>query len=209
MSATAVRHAVIGARAFAQSAHVIAAASPVVIALHTDHCPPSRVDDWLRPLSAESERRGAARQAPLFHSHKFDGSKRPLDDNLQVALGLLGDRSKLRVVLEVECGRVGGAEDGLAGPAAQWHELYTSREDLLRVGDALGTGERGRYVVASTIGNVHGTYAPGNLVLRLEILRAGQDALAEVHLGAHFQYISHGSSGSTQRSSRTRSRSGL
>jgi fructose-bisphosphate aldolase class II len=44
---------------------------------------------------------------------------------------------------------------------------------------------------------LHGTYAPGNVVLRPEILGVGQRALATVHPGARFQYVLHGSSGSS------------
>jgi fructose/tagatose bisphosphate aldolase len=39
---------------------------------------------------------------------------------------------------------------------------------------------------------------PGNVVLRPEIRRAGQDALAKAHPGARFPYVFHGSSGSKQ-----------
>jgi fructose-bisphosphate aldolase, class II len=208
MSGAGVRNAVLGVRGFAQFAHATAAASPVLVALHTDHCPPSRVDDWLRSLLAESERRVAAGQAPLFHSHMFDGSTLALDDNLRIAGGLLAECSKLDVVLEVECGVVGDKEDGLAGPAANQDKLYTTPTDLLKVADVLGTGGQGSYLVAATFGNVHGTYAPGNLMLRPEILRAGQDALAEAHPGARFRYVFHGSSGLGNRTSMKRSRSG-
>ena len=48
----------------------------------------------------------------------------------------------------------------------------------MRVADALGAGERGRYLLAATFGNVHGVYAPGNVKLRPELLREGQEALA-------------------------------
>jgi hypothetical protein len=57
LSGAAVQDALLGARAFARSAQEIAAASPVLVALHTDHCPPSHLDDWLLPLLAESKRR--------------------------------------------------------------------------------------------------------------------------------------------------------
>ena len=46
-----------GARAFAEFAHVLAARSPVLIALHTDHATPEQVDDFIRPLLRESRRR--------------------------------------------------------------------------------------------------------------------------------------------------------
>jgi fructose-bisphosphate aldolase class II len=74
--------------------------------------------------------------------------------------------------------------------------LYTTTGDLLRVADALGTGERGRYLLAATFGNVHGVHAPGRVELRPEILREGQDALAAARPGARFDYVFHGSSGS-------------
>jgi fructose-bisphosphate aldolase class II len=76
-------------------------------------------------------------------------------------------------------------------------QLYTTSEDLLRVADALGTGDRGRYLLAATFGNVHGLYAPGQVELRPEILGEGQEALGRAHPGARFQYVFHGSSGST------------
>ena len=199
LSGTGASDALLGARAFARYAHVLAEASPVLVALHTDHCPPAHVDDWLRPLIAESGRQVALGAAPLFHSHMFDGSTLPLTENLRISSDLLVACSELGVVLEVECGVVGGEEDGIAGPGAGRDELYTTPEDLLRVADVLGIGERGRYLVAATFGNVHGTYAPGNVVLRPEILEAGQRALATAHPGARFQYVFHGSSGSSER----------
>jgi fructose-bisphosphate aldolase class II len=199
LSGTAVHDPLVGARAFARYAHVIAEASPVLVALHTDHCPPPHVDDWLRPLLAESGRRVALGAGPLFHSHMFDGSTLPLEENLRIASDLLSTCRELGVILEIESGVVGGEEDGIAGPAAGREELYTTSDDLLRVAEALGTGERGRYLVAATFGNVHGTYAPGNVVLRPEILHAGQRALASEHPGARFQYVFHGSSGSSAR----------
>jgi fructose-bisphosphate aldolase class II len=100
----------------------------------------------------------------------------------------------LGIVLEVECGVVGGEEDGVVGRG----ELYTTTEDLLQVAQALGTGERGRYLLAATFGNVHGVYAPGHVKLRPEILAEGQVALSEAYPGARFQYVFHGGSGSSE-----------
>jgi fructose-bisphosphate aldolase class II len=56
----------------------------------------------------------------------------------------------------------------------------------------LGTGERGRYLLAATFGNVHGHYAPGNVKLRPELLAELQDAIA-----GRFDFVFHGGSGST------------
>jgi fructose-bisphosphate aldolase class II len=126
----------------------------------------------------------------------FDGSTLPHKENLAFSARLLDELAPLGVVLEVESGVVGGEEDGIAGPESGRDELYTTTDDLLRVADVLGTGERGRYLLAATFGNVHGVYAPGAVQLRPEVLREGQEALAAAHPGARFQYVFHGSSGS-------------
>jgi len=101
-------------------------------------------------------------------------------------------------VLEIEVGVVGGEEDGIGGHDTDSSRLYTTTEELLEVAESLGTGERGRYLLAATFGNVHGTYAPGRVQLRPAILRDGQDALAAARPGARFQYVFHGSSGSSE-----------
>jgi fructose-bisphosphate aldolase, class II len=208
-SGTAAGHGEIGARALAVFAHEVARGHRVFVALHTDHCPPDQLDTFVRPLLAESLRLRERRQPPLFNSHMFDGSALPLEENLRVSSELLDECARAGVVLEVECGVVGGAEDDVSGAAAERGRLYTTTEDLLRVADALGTGERGRYLLAATFGNVHGRYAPGEVQLRPEILREGQDALAAAHPGARFQYVFHGSSGSSEEDLREAIRYGV
>jgi fructose-bisphosphate aldolase class II len=188
--------ALAGALALAALGHELAARAPVAIALHTDHCPPEHADAFLRPLLAASGERRAQGEPPLFHSHMFDGSTLPLDENLTTSAELLEQCRAIDVVLEIECGVVGGEEDGIGGEVAR-EQLYTTSEDLLRVADALGTGDRGRYLLAATFGNVHGLYAPGHVELRPEILGEGQEALGRAHPGSRFQYVFHGSSGST------------
>lgn len=188
--------ALAGARALAALGHELAARSPVAIALHTDHCAPEDVDAFLRPLLAASRERAARGEPPLFGSHMFDGSTLPLEDNLRLSAELLDECRVLGVVLEIECGVVGGEEDGIGGEDAASDRLYTTPEDLMRVAHVLGTGERGRYLLAATFGNVHGLHAPGHVRLRPEILGDGQEALARAHSGARFEYVFHGSSGS-------------
>jgi fructose-bisphosphate aldolase, class II len=186
-----------GAKAFAAFAREVAGRAGVHVALHTDHCPPEHVDDFLRPLIEASRERVAAGGPPLFNSHMFDGSTLPLEENLRIAAGLLDECREIGAVLEVECGVVGGEEDGIGGDV-EAERLYTTTEDLLRVAEVLGTGERGRYLLAATFGNVHGVYAPGHVKLRPEILRDGQEALAAARPGARFAYVFHGSSGTPE-----------
>jgi fructose-bisphosphate aldolase, class II len=209
VSGAAVGHGESGARALAAFAHEVGRDYAVLVALHTDHCPPDQLDAFVRPLLAESLRRRERREPPLFNSHMFDGSSLPLEENLRISSELLQKCARAGVVLELECGVVGGAEDDVSGESVEHSKLYTTTDDLLRVADVLGTGERGRYLLAATFGNVHGLYAPGKVQLRPEILREGQNALAAAHPGARFQYVFHGSSGSSEQDLRDAVRYGV
>ena len=61
----------------------------------------------------------------------------------------------------------------------------------------LGTGEKGRYLLAATFGNVHGVYKPGNVKLRPEILKEIQEAVAaKTGRDQPFDLVFHGGSGS-------------
>ncbi|GAA4415127.1 class II fructose-bisphosphate aldolase [Actinokineospora soli] len=197
-SGTKVKDMVTGATALAEFAHVVAAKYPVNVALHTDHCPKDKLDGFVRPLIAISAERVAAGGNPLFQSHMWDGSAVPLDENLQIASELLDAAAKARIVLEIEVGVVGGEEDGVDNEINE--KLYTTAEDYLKTVDALGSGERGRYLLAATFGNVHGVYKPGNVKLRPEILKQGQDVAAEklgLPAGSKpFDLVFHGGSGS-------------
>jgi fructose-bisphosphate aldolase class II len=197
-SGTKVKDMVTGAVALAEYAHVVAAKYPVNIALHTDHCPKDKLDTYVRPLIAISKQRVVAGGNPLFQSHMWDGSAVPLDENLKIAADLLDLAAEAKIVLEIEVGVVGGEEDGVDNEIND--KLYTSAEDYLRTVEALGTGEKGRYLLAATFGNVHGVYKPGNVKLKPEILKQGQDVVAEklgLPAGSKpFDLVFHGGSGS-------------
>jgi len=198
-SGTSVKDMVTGAAALAEFAHVVAAKYPINVALHTDHCPKDKLESYVRPLLAISEERVRSGQNPLFQSHMWDGSAVPLDENLKIAQELLDLAHSAHIVLELEVGVVGGEEDGVAHEINE--KLYTTPEDYLATLDALGAGERGRYLLAATFGNVHGVYKPGNVKLRPDILKQGQDTAA-AKLGQPagsmpFDLVFHGGSGST------------
>jgi len=132
---------------------------------------------------------------PLFQSHMWDGSAIELEENLQIAAELLEKAAAARIVLEVEIGVVGGEEDGVVGNINA--KLYTTPEDALRTAEVLGTGEKGRYLLAATFGNVHGVYKPGNVKLRPEILKEIQEAVAaKTGRDQPFDLVFHGGSGS-------------
>jgi fructose-bisphosphate aldolase class II len=186
-----------GARALAEMAHTIAERFPVRVALHTDHCQKDKLDGFVRPLLALSEERVRRGGEPLFQSHMWDGSALPLAENLAVARELLPRCAAAHVVLELEIGAVGGEEDGVTG--ATDARLYSTPDEALQTVEALGTGERGRYLLAATFGNVHGVYQPGNVKLRPKVLRELQDAVGErVGREKPLWLVFHGGSGSTK-----------
>jgi fructose-bisphosphate aldolase, class II len=198
-SGTKVKDMVTGAVALAEFAHVVAEKYPVNVALHTDHCPKDKLDSYVRPLIALSKDRVDAGQEPLFQSHMWDGSAIDLGENLQIAEELLEKTAAAKIVLEVEIGVVGGEEDGVAHDINE--KLYTAEGDFVATARALGLGERGVYLLAATFGNVHGVYKPGNVKLRPEILKQGQDVVVK-ELGLSddkpFNLVFHGGSGSSQ-----------
>ncbi|GAB3226971.1 class II fructose-bisphosphate aldolase [Glycomyces halotolerans] len=197
ISGPTVKDMVTGSVALAAAAHEIAKNYPVNIALHTDHCPKENLDKFVRPLLAVSEERVARGENPLFQSHMWDGSAVPLGENLEIAAELLERTAEANIVLEVEIGVVGGEEDGVS--AAIDEKLYTSVADARATVEALGAGEKGRYMAALTFGNVHGVYKPGNVKLRPEILKEIQDEIGkELGKDKPFDLVFHGGSGSTE-----------
>jgi fructose-bisphosphate aldolase class II len=184
---------VVGAVALAEYAHVVAKQFDVQIALHTDHCPKDKLDGYMRPLIAISQERVDRGHEPLFQSHMWDGSAVELTENLQIAQELLEKCAKARIVMELEIGVVGGEEDGVENAINE--KLYTTAEDALKTAEAIGVGEKGRYLLAATFGNVHGVYKPGNVKLKPMILKEIQDAV-QAKTGKTFDLVFHGGSGS-------------
>ena len=194
-SGTAVKDMVTGAVALAEFAHVVAAKYDVHVALHTDHCQKEKLDGYVRPLIAISQERVDRGEAPLFQSHMWDGSAIELEENLEIAAELLEKCAKARIILELEIGVVGGEEDGVTGEMNE--KLYTHPADALRTAEVLGTGEKGRYLLAATFGNVHGAYKPGHVKLRPEILKDIQDEVGKkIGRDKPFELVFHGGSGS-------------
>ncbi|RBM12945.1 class II fructose-bisphosphate aldolase [Prauserella sp. PE36] len=197
-SGQAVKDMVTGATALAEFAHVVAAKYPINVALHTDHCPKDKLDGFVRPLIEVSQERVNRGENPLFQSHMWDGSAIDLDENLTIAAELLEKAAAAKIILEVEIGVVGGEEDGVSNEINE--KLYTAEGDFVKTVDALGSGEKGRYLLAATFGNVHGAYKPGAVRLRPDVLKRGQQVAAE-KLGLPegskpFELVFHGGSGS-------------
>lgn len=197
-SGTAVKDMALGAISLAQHVHLVAERYDINVALHTDHCSADKLDKFMRPLLAESKKRVARGEKPLFNSHMFDGSELPIEKNMDIAVELLKECKELGIMLEVEAGVVGGEEDGVNNEGLSKDKLYTTPEDMVYVYERLSSVEGSKYMFAATFGNVHGVYKPGNVVLKPSILKDGQDAvIAKYGKGAEFYLVFHGGSGST------------
>lgn len=193
-SGAAVKDMPLGAISIAEHVHRVAARYPIYVALHTDHCQADKLDSYVLPLVAETERRRAAGLPNLFNSHMFDGSALPLRENLQISVKLLDRFKRSDLILEIEAGVVGGEEDGVRAEASA--KLYTTPEDCLEVASRLNE-VGGRYLLAATFGNVHGVYKPGSVKLRPSILKDCQDAVVgRFGNAARFYLVFHGGSGS-------------
>ena len=188
----------VGAIALAEFAEVVAAQYPANVAMHTDHCPPDRVDGYIRPLLEETRRRREEGRGPVFQSHMVDASELPMEENLALARELLDLCTELDVILELEIGIVGGVEDATDNEDVDRAKLYTSPDDMVRVSEVLGTFDKGLYLLAAVFGNVHGVYKPGAVQLDPTILRDGQTAVTD-RFGpdARHYLVFHGGSGSS------------
>ena len=184
-----------GAIVLAEACHKLAEKYDVLIGLHTDHCHPNKVDSFLRPLLEASSKRVELGQGPLFQSHMFDGSELPLEENMKISKELLLECNSLNIILEIEAGVVGGEEDGHDTSGLPIDKLYTTPEDMVAVHEALNGN--GRFLFAATFGNVHGSYKPGAVKLKPEILRDGQNAVENKYgKDSRFDLVFHGGSGS-------------
>ncbi|KAB2643142.1 MAG: class II fructose-bisphosphate aldolase [Verrucomicrobia bacterium] len=194
-SGSSVGDEAFGAIVLAEAAHRLAEKYKVLVALHTDHCQPGKVESFLRPLLDASRQRIAEGKGPLFQSHMLDASELPLADNMELSKKLLKECADLDIILEVEAGVVGGEEDGHDTSGVPADKLYTTTEDMLTVYETLQP--LGRFLFAATFGNVHGAYKPGAVKLMPTILRDGQKAVTDKHgAAAEMDLVFHGGSGS-------------
>jgi fructose-bisphosphate aldolase class II len=194
-SGTKVSDMAFGAIVLAEAVHRLAEKYDILVALHTDHCQPGKVDTFLRPLLEETRKRRAAGLNNLFQSHMLDASELPLEENMKLSAELIKECAELDIILEVEAGVVGGEEDGHDTSGVSADKLYTTPEDMVTVYETLKP--LGRFLFAATFGNVHGAYKPGAVKLKPTILRDGQKAVTDKHgADAKMDLVFHGGSGS-------------
>jgi fructose-bisphosphate aldolase class II len=194
-----IKDSALGAISLANHIHLLAERYNVIIALHTDHCRPEKLESFLLPLIKETEKRRDKGRCNLFQSHMFDGSSLPLEDNMRISRELMDICTKNEIILEVETGIVGGEEDGFRTDSVNAARLYTTPEEMIKVYEVLKGVSGSKYMVAATFGNVHGVYKPGSVKLKPEILNKGQDAIMQKYgSDAKLYLVFHGGSGSTK-----------
>ncbi len=194
-SGTLVGDEAFGAIVLAEATHRLAEKYNVLVGLHTDHCQPKKADVFLGRLIEATAARRKEGKGNLFTSHMLDASELPLKENMELSQKFLKLCAEQEIVLEIEAGVVGGEEDDVANHDAPIEKLYTTPEDMVAVYEALNG--LGRYMFAATFGNVHGSYKPGVVKLRPDILKEGQDAvMAKYGADAEFDLVFHGGSGS-------------
>ncbi|MEK7395173.1 MAG: class II fructose-bisphosphate aldolase [Fibrobacterota bacterium] len=195
-SGSTIKDMALGAISIAQHVHNVASRYNILVALHTDHCHPSKLDKFVKPLIADTEKPRAAGLPNLFNSHMFDGSELSMEQNIAISEELLKLCAKNEIILEIETGVVGGEEDGHDTSGVANDKLYTTPEDMQMSFERLS--KIGRFLLAATFGNVHGVYKPGGVKLTPKILRDGQAAVqSKFSTSANpLDLVFHGGSGS-------------
>jgi fructose-bisphosphate aldolase class II len=201
--------AVAGAVAGALHVRAMARHYGVPVVLHTDHCA-HKLLPWLDGMLEENERHFAQTGEPLFSSHMIDLSEESLAENIATSVKYMQRCAKVNILLEVELGITGGEEDGVDNSQADKSKLYTQPEEVWAMYEALAQ-VGSMFSIASSFGNTHGVYSPGNVVLKPELL-----AQFQAYVRAKLQcadknpvyFVFHGGSGSTREEIRTALRAG-
>ncbi|GIS81355.1 MAG: hypothetical protein CM1200mP14_29210 [Gammaproteobacteria bacterium] len=87
----------------AEAAHTLAQQYDVLIAINTDHCPPDKAEDFLKPLIRATAERRSRGETNLFQNHMLDASNLSLDDNMAIS------QEYLRMCAEHEIVPLGGS----------------------------------------------------------------------------------------------------
>lgn len=189
--------AVLGSISAALHVHTLAEHYGVPVVLHTDHCA-KKLLPWIDGLLEAGEKFFKEHGRPLFSSHMIDLSEESHEENMKICSDYLKRMSKIGMLLEIEIGITGGEEDGVDNSDAEAHKLYTTKEDIDYVYQQLSPISP-MFTVAAAFGNVHGVYKVGNVELKPEILKEGQDYVKAKHNlndTKPITYVFHGGSGS-------------
>jgi len=160
---TGEKAAILGAIAGAQHVRLMAKHYGVPVILHSDHCA-KKLLPWFDGMLEADEEYFRSNGEPLFSSHMLDLSEEPLEENIAICKKYLERMAKVNLLLEMELGITGGEEDGVDNTDVDSSRLYTQPEEVWQVYEALSSVPNGNFTVAAAFGNVHGVYAPGNVL---------------------------------------------
>ena len=125
----------------------------------------------LRPPAARDLRRAGGAAARSRCSSRTCGTARPCRWTRTCAIAAGAARRSAPAPRSSSRSRSASSAARRTASTARSTRSSTPRaEDALATVEALGLGEKGRYMPPLTFGNVHGVYKPGNVKLRPEIL---------------------------------------
>merc|ERR1712125_285561 len=175
----------------------VAPAYGVPVLVHSDHCA-KKLLPWFDGMLEADEAFFKAHGEPLFSSHMLDLSEEPDEENIAICAKYLKRMAPMNLILEMEIGITGGAEDGVDNSGVAKEKLYSTPEDVYKVYQGLSPISE-KFTIAAAFGNVHGVYKAGNVKLQPELLANFQKYGAETigHAKPLF-LVFHGGSGSTK-----------
>ncbi|HON19555.1 MAG TPA: class II fructose-bisphosphate aldolase [Salinivirgaceae bacterium] len=189
---------ILGAVSGALHIHKLAEIYGIPVILHTDHAA-KKLLPWIDGLLEEGEKFFKNKGKPLYSSHMLDLSEEPLKENIEICKKYLSRMAKMGMTLEIELGVTGGEEDGVDNTGVDNAKLYTQPEDVYFAYTELSKISK-NFTIAASFGNVHGVYAPGNVVLKPIILKNSQDYINQKNgtTGKPVSFVFHGGSGSSR-----------
>ncbi len=109
-----------------------------------------------------------------FSSVMFDGSKYPIDENVEKTMEVIKEAGKRGISVEAEVGAIGGEEDGVIGGGE-----VADPDECVKIA-SLGVD-----MLAAGIGNIHGVYPPTWKGLNFEVLTEISEKVGDMPLVLH------------------------
>jgi fructose-bisphosphate aldolase class II len=192
--------AVAGAIAMGLHVRTMAKHYGVPVVLHSDHCA-KKLLWWFDGMLKADEEYFAEHGEPLYSSHMLDLSEENDEENIETCVRYFKRMAVMNQWLEMEIGITGGVEDGVDNTSVDNSKLYTTKEQVFAVHQALAPISP-NFSIAAAFGNVHGVYKPGNVKLSPHLLKDHQVyARSQIGSGARalpLFLVFHGGSGSTE-----------
>ena len=177
--------------------------NPEYVRLHLDHVPVIDEDDLqfdYLPVFREALSLG-------YESVMIDGSRLPLDENINATSQVVELASPAGIPVEAELGAVLGHA---AGPLPPYEELFASGKGFTDVGEA------GQFVRATrcdwlsvAVGNIHGAIAAGQKDRKKVEARLDLERLEKLKKATGIPLVLHGGSGIGQQNVRLAMKHGI